>query len=308
MVALGRKIRRLSEGRFRRVSPFIYPLVVGAQLAVVRQLDKVGREPPNTEEALDLTARVTMIVKTFERPATVRRLICSARRVFPGRIIVADDSRVPLSWLGPGVEVIGLPFNVGLSAGRNAALARVATEYVFVTDDDTVFTQASDIVAMAQYLDAHPQVDLVAIQLVNLPWWYAVDNRAQSLYPGVAAPLHPLGEDIGGATVVAKTENVFLARTASIKAIGWDDDLRLVEHKDFFSRASGRLVCVQAEGVRAYHVRTPYNSFYMRHRWDVAPSYAIANAKWAERPDGPSVAPADPPPEVQNGEPQADAG
>jgi len=222
-----------------------------------------------------------MIVKTFERPTTVRRLIRTARRIFEGRIIVADDSRVPLTDLGDGVEIVALPFNVGLSAGRNAALDRVETEYVFVTDDDTVFTVASDIVAMMQYLDDHPEVDLIAIQLVNLPWWYAIDNTAQGLYPGAAPPLRQTGEMIGGAMVVPKAENVFLARTASIKAIRWDDDLRLVEHKDFFSRASGRLVCVQADGVRAYHAKSPHNAFYMQHRLDVMPSFAIANRKWA---------------------------
>lgn len=283
VVNVGRWIRRQSEGPFRRISPLIYPVVVGTQLGVARQIDRLGHKPPSRDEAAELSSRVTMIVKTFERPATVRRLIRTARRVFEGRIIVADDSLVPLTDLGDGVEIIPLPFNVGLSAGRNAALDRVETEYVFVTDDDTVFTQASDIVAMMEYLDDNTEVDLIAIQLVNLPWWYALDNTAQALYPGAAPPLRQPGELIGGAMVVPKTENVFLARTASVKAIRWDDDLRLVEHKDFFSRASGRLVCVQADGVRAYHVRTPYNAFYMKHRWDVMPSFAIANRKWAQR-------------------------
>jgi len=92
-----------------------------------------------------------------------------------------------------------------------------------------------------------------------------------------------VGEEVGGAIVVSKVANVFLARTESIKAIRWDDDLRLVEHRDFFSRASGRLVCVQAEGVRAYHVRTPFNAFYMKHRRDVGPSLAAVSRKWGTR-------------------------
>lgn len=261
-------------------SPIVYPVVTGTQLALAGGIDRRGHPAPTATEAAALTERVTMIVKTFERPSTARRLIRSARRIFPGRIIVADDSREPLTEPGEGVEIVALPFNVGLSAGRNAALDLVDTEFVFVTDDDTVFSRASDIVAMVEYLDAHPEVDLIAPQFVNLPYWYAVDNREQLLYEGADPPLRQIGEDIGGAMVVLKVENVFLARTESIKAIRWDDELRLVEHKDFFSRASGRMVCVQADGVRAYHVRTPCNAFYMKHRWDVGPSFAIANRKW----------------------------
>lgn len=224
-----------------------------------------------------------MIVKAFERPRAVRRLVRTARVVFPGRIVIADDSRVPLTDLGAGVEVLQLPFNVGLSAGRNAALDEVETEYVFVTDDDTVFTAASDLVAMMDYLDGNPEVDIVAPQLVYLPWWYQIDTRSLRLLPGSAAPLRQAGEDIGGAHVVFKVQNVFLARTAAVGSIRWESRLRLVEHDDFFSRASGRLVSVQADAVRAYHARTPFNEFYMRHRNDTAESIAIADRLWEER-------------------------
>ena len=86
---------------------------------------------PSLEESARLTDRVTMIVKIFERPDVVRRLVRTARTVFPGRIVVADDSRTPLRDLGPGVAIVSLPFNVGLSSGRNAALAQVTTEFTF---------------------------------------------------------------------------------------------------------------------------------------------------------------------------------
>lgn len=170
---------------------------------------------------------------------------------------------------------------MGLSAGRNAALDTVDTEFVFLTDDDSVFTAATDIIAMMEYLDDNPEVDIIAPDLVYLPWWYKFRTDHIRLLPGASAPLRQVGDVIGGATVVNKVQNVFLARTAALKQVRWEERLRLIEHDDFFSRASGKLVCVQADGVRAYHARTPFDSFYMRFRNDVAESNAIVQELWS---------------------------
>lgn len=170
---------------------------------------------------------------------------------------------------------------MGLSAGRNAALDTVDTEFVFLTDDDSVFTAATDIIAMMEYLDDNPEVDIIAPDLVYLPWWYKFRTDHIRLLPGASAPLRQVGDVIGGATVVNKVQNVFLARTEGLKRVRWEERLRLIEHDDFFSRASGQLVCVQADGVRAYHARTPFDSFYMRFRNDVAESNAIVQELWS---------------------------
>lgn len=277
----GRRLQRLSQGRLRTPARVVHTAAIGAQLRAVRGLDGRTREAPTQAELAELSTRVTVVVKTFERPAVLMRLIRSIRTVFAGRIIVADDSREPLTRLGPGVDVLALPFNVGLSAGRNAAVDQVETEFMFLTDDDIVFTLATDLVAMLQYLDEFDEVDVVAPELIYLPWWYAVDTTSHELFPGAPPPLRSRGEKIGGATVVYKVQNVFLARTEAIRSIRWDDRLRLVEHRDFFSRASGKLVCVQADGVRAYHARTPFDEFYMGYRNDVAASSTLLRDLWS---------------------------
>jgi len=282
---MGRRLQKVSEGRLRRPAHVVHTALTVSQLALLSRLDRRGRELPSAEEQAELAARVTMVVKTFERPKVVRRLIDSARPVFSGRIVVADDSREPVTDLGPGVDVLPLPFNVGLSAGRNAAVDTVQTEYLFLTDDDIVFTAATDLVAMMEYLDQHPDVDIIAPQLVYLPWWYAIQTEQHLLFPGADPPLRVAGEDIGGATVAYKVQNVFLARTEAIREIRWEDRLRLVEHRDFFSRASGKLVCVQADGVRAYHARTPFDDFYMGYRNDIGPSAALLGELWSRRTD-----------------------
>ena len=48
---------------------------------------------------------LTVIAKTFERPANAHRMVSSIRRVFDGPIVVADDSRAPQAFDDPGVAL-----------------------------------------------------------------------------------------------------------------------------------------------------------------------------------------------------------
>ena len=91
---------------------------------------------------------------------------------------------------------------------------------------------------MMEYLEEHPDVDIIAPELVNLPWLYTSHRRESLLFTGALPPLRPFGEVVAGAVIVPKVANVFLARTDSLREVGWDERLRLVEHRDFFSRAS----------------------------------------------------------------------
>ena len=278
------QVKRAMRGRFAGPLRASYRLVERSQLAVVRRADLARFGRASADEREQVAERVTMAVKTFERPDVLRRCLTSVRDVFDGRIVVADDSRVPVMGLGPGIDVIPMPFNSGVPAGRNAALDAVGTELVFVTDDDIVFTAASDLVAAMNYLDDHPEVDLVALSRVDLPRWRAVHwLAAEALFPGAEPPLVPFGTEVGGLPVVPKTPQLYLARTASIQRVRWDERLRMVDHRDFFSRASGRIVAVQAPTVRAYHLRTPFDPFYTRYREDVAADLRTLGKIWSGR-------------------------
>lgn len=276
------QVKRVMRGRFGGPLRGAYRVAEGAQVAVVRGLDRVRYGRPTDAERAEAARRVTMAVKTFERPDVLGRCLASARTVFDGRIVVADDSRRPVAGLGPRTDVIAMPFNSGVPAGRNAALDAVETEFVLVSDDDIVFTAASDIVAAMNYLDDNDGVDLVALTRVDLPRWRAVEaHDATALFGGAAAPLVAYGTLIGGLPVVPKTPQLYLARTASIRKVRWDERLRMVDHRDFFSRAAGRIVSVQARTVRGYHLRTPFDPFYNAYREDVAADLRTLARIWS---------------------------
>lgn len=265
------RLRRCTRSRFGGPLRRGYHVAEAMQLRVLGLVDRRSHEPPTPDERAEVARRVTMTVKTFERPHVLRRCLASARLVFDGRIVVADDSREPVRDAGENVDVLALPFNSGVSVGRNAALDAVETEFVLVSDDDIVFTIASDVVAAMHFLDDHPEVDLVALARIDLPHWRAVlHTGADALFEGAADPLVPYGTLIEGQPVVSKTPQLYLARTASIQKVRWDERLRMVDHRDFFSRAAGVLVSVQATTIHAYHLRTPFAPFYTAHREDVA--------------------------------------
>lgn len=176
-----------------------------------------------------------------------------------------------------------MPFNSGVSVGRNAALNAVDTEFVLVTDDDLVFTAATDVDAARRRLQACPDIDVVGFLRVELPRWMAHDFGPDALFEGHREPLRRWGELIDGLPVRYKIEQTSLARTRAIRRVRWDPNIRMVDHSDFFSRAAGEIVVVLDPSIRAYHARTPFDPEYTKYRLDVAPDQAYLGRVWRQR-------------------------
>jgi hypothetical protein len=278
----------LDAGRVKRamMTPYGAPLrlvhtaTVRSQLAVVAVVDRVRFR--RREDPAWLTDQVTIAAKTFLRPVIAARMVRSARRVFPGRIVVADDSPEPMSPPDSLTEIVPMPFNSGVSRGRNAAVALVRTPFVLVTDDDAVFTRGSGLANAVRYLEEHPEVDAVCAVIVELPRWYTVTyaRAEEELFPGHLPPRVPFGEVIGGLSVVPKAPQTYLARTEALRTVLYDENIRMVDHRDFYSSACGRLVFVQDPGFVAFHARTPFDRTYTAYRDDVAADLDYLRQKW----------------------------
>lgn len=268
-----------------RVTTFGYGLLVGS---IVRYYTFTARFAFRKAPALssDFNKDVTFAVKTFLRPRTMDRCLAGIRETtFAGHVVVADDSDTHWSTQDSRVTVVELPFNVGISQGRNAALAEVKTKYVLFSDDDTVYTRASNWQKAYEYLEAHPEVDAVACTLIEVPTFrtHIYGSKADTLYAKSDDPMYEPGQLVHGLPFRLMTSNDFLARTESIRSIGgWDDELRLNEHRDFFSRASGKLVFVQDPEIYAFHARTPWNKKYQKYRHDSSVSRSLITKKWGE--------------------------
>lgn len=240
----------------------LFVSMVAVELRWERLLDMLYH--PKFEHQL-VDERVTAVVKTFERPRELKRLIKSIRQFYPNmRIIVVDDSRKPSKI--DGVISIEMPYDSGVSAGRNMAVSQVETKYLLLLDDDFVFYRKTDLEPAVKKMDNHADVDIMGGKVLTLPLYTSDKYERDSLHPTTREATMPHGSSIGGMAVQDKVANFYIAKTESIKRVGWDARIKRLDHADFFTRAKGVLTTVFNPEFKVLHAQTPFNKAYMRKR------------------------------------------
>lgn len=151
--------------------------------------------------------------------------------------MIADDSPEPQ--VREDVEgYFTLPFDTGISFGRNYILDKVETEYFMLIDDDTIFTKKTNLNWPLYILENYENIDLVAgaysKSVLNLNQFRGTlfsDQKTLYRIQGLHSKI------IDGFPIYDYTPNMFLARTEKIKPIKWDEELKICEHSEFFWRA-----------------------------------------------------------------------
>lgn len=270
-------LRRLSRGPLGPVMCFLWDVLVFLEIQVFKLYFLLKGVPRPTKAQQDLVREnVTFVYKSFQRQRLAKRLYRNIQAYYPGvRVIIADDSSQPLQLEGPGLQIVQLPFNVGLSAGLNRALALVETPFVVRMDDDELLSGRSDFHHHLQFLLDHPEVDLVGILHMDFPWkkgWKQKQTAHYMSFTMSGAPKAlkiPHGTRIGeNRAVTGKTPNIFIVRTGAYREIGYDDHIRIMDHQDFFFRAAGNLVAVLDWGSFIFHDHCPFNRAYQVYRSD----------------------------------------
>lgn len=235
-----------------------------------------GAKMPSAEEIDAMRKNVTFIYKSFERKKYARQLYHNIQKYYPGvRVIIADDSAIPLELDEEYAEVLHLPFNSGLSYGLNRALSRVETPYVIRMDDDELLTPFTRFEEHYQFLQEHPEVDLVGVFPYTAPLFRSIDVVEEEYYR------HPMSHAekelrIPHMTrideehvVVGKSPNIFLVSTEKLRSVGYDDNIRMIDHQEFFYRAAGNLVSVIATSSYVFHRHNIFDRNYHQYRCDV---------------------------------------
>jgi Glycosyl transferase family 2 len=267
------------EGWQRPIAAGIYRTLVAQELLLMRMLDAVSPRPVGGP----LLAEATALIKTFERPLIVRRLVTSIRRLYPTlRIVVVDDSRHPVAV--EGVETVVMPYDSGISAGRNEGLRRVTTKYVIILDDDLVFFRRTRLADALALMERHPEIDIMGAELINLPLLRArpLAQAAGRIFTADGDPPLPVGRRIGGLVVCEKVPNAFVARRDRLALVPWDPRLKRMEHADFFTRALDVLTTVFNPDFQMLHARTPFDADYMAKRLDVADAREVLRRKYGD--------------------------
>ena len=182
---------------------------------------------------------LTIIIKTFERPDSLNRCLTSIRKLYNDvKVIVADDSKEPLVNTLAN-EYYSLPFDSGLSRGRNFLLTKVNSKYTMLIDDDTIFTVESDLQSMLNILETTPEINLVAGLIKGNKHYGVMHVDGDILYKVCGESKRK----INGNKIFDIVVNLFIARTDKLKQTHWCDELKICEHTEYFYRYRDTLTC-----------------------------------------------------------------
>lgn len=271
-------------------------------------------EDPDADARGDLAALVTVAVVSFRRFACLAELLRSIRAHYPDlRVIVADqsgpDARTDeqAQWCRrhPQVQWLELPFDCGLSAARNAAIAQVRTPYVWLMDDDFQILPCTDAMAALHLLQEVSGAELVAGPLYDLAAGRMTDWAAMlTIEPGpppvVRSSAPGLWRRSKRGTLwrpVGRFLNSFIARTQTLRRVPWREQLKIRgEHRVHLADLVRHGVsCIETPSLTLAHQAqrrgdATYQQMRSRRDWHETPLYRFAGNWWASEQPAPTPA------------------
>lgn len=244
-------------------------------------------------ETIDLTGKgmgrtgktVAVCIKTFMRDAPLQKTIAAVEKFcpFPYRLYIADDGRISdkkehiyQQLEKAGHMIFRLPFNCGISIGRNTMVKQVEEDYLLLMDDDIELMDKDSMRHMKEVLEKTSDVGITAGVLYKPNGeYFANEGYARGLElvreNGVLfryAAKQTLKSADGILFVYAdQVVNFFLARREVFGDIHWDPRIRIeYEHMDFFlnlKKTKWRAaVCLEAKAVHQITINDPeYNEY-----------------------------------------------
>jgi len=190
--------------------------------------------------------KTTILVQTIYRPQCLKRLLESISLYAPKyQVLVHDDTKS----------------DIGLSAARNKLVREATTPYVFLCDDDCVFTPNTNMAGIEkQFEDSHADILGITVLNNNIPLDYKgrfeVDGNTVKLVPEEPLEFIP---------------NVFIAKKKTLLKHTWRNDLKLGEHFAFFFDYHKKLLIKTTDRYSIEH-KHESSVIYNRYR-NRAPSY-----------------------------------
>lgn len=200
--------------------------------------------------------KLTAIIVTFLRDDYLKICLESLRKTYPEiNIIVGDNGRTSNDKKEMceryEAEYFELPFDCGLCTARNMLVDMVETPYILVGDDDFKYDKNAKVDEMLDFLEVTDDYSLVGGRIIeggvlrnyqgNID-----DNGNHFIY-------HPLQfTDHEEFIPCDITFNFFVARTEDVKAVRWDDEIKVAyEHSAFFIdfKRAGKKVCFFSKAI-----------------------------------------------------------
>lgn len=190
------------------------------------------------------TSKLTAIIRTFDRPQALKRLVKSIRKFHPTmKVLVADDGIETTSC--KQADCFRLPSEKGQAAAHNALLARVRTPYFLMLDDRAELHRDSQMPTLLELVTSD-RLDIAAgsITACQTKLWFFTKRQPVAEHGlleiagdrlALIAGSRSQGDGFWWCDLVA---NYFVARTDRVRAMGgWDPELRDDAREEFFFRA-----------------------------------------------------------------------
>jgi glycosyltransferase involved in cell wall biosynthesis len=246
---------------------------------------------------------LALVIPTIERPLAVQRLVRSARHYLPGLHIYVGDQSHPDPFMEEfyrdyAVEVVRVPYDCGVSETRNRVVEQVREEFLFLCDDDFVFTGETRIEEALRILRAAHEVGVVGGRLRDAftgrrpvrqvhryyEMYLCLDRRNRAL---ISFPIHlfaPEPEIIAGIKCYpcdALLNFAIFRREIFSETIRWDARFKSDgEHEDFYLnlKLNSNWRAVYVPTLVAEHERPP-TSAYQRKRQRTG-GWSLMMSKW----------------------------
>jgi len=259
------------------------------------------RYPRQVEENVPIPKKrdstVAIGIKTFMREGNFFKVIDSIERHFPYpyTLYIADDGDVSeekeyryQQLESQGHVIIRLPFNCGISVGRNEITRRAIEDYVLIMDDDIMLEDSESIERMKMILDSKDDIGLCAgmiYQEGGEP--FGGKDYSRGLRLEIDKNVLFRHKSIGNLSKLDGTlfnyadqvVNFFLAKREVFNDIRWDDRIKIeYEHMDFFlSLKKTRWKATVCLNTNLTHCRSMrVDPFYVRHRRSAPMQYFYA--------------------------------
>lgn len=203
----------------------------------------------------NLNNNLTIGIKTFSRPNALNESLNNIVNLYNNiNIIVADDSLKKYKnenkkiiekckKINKNITYLNLPFDIGISEGRNQIVKNTKTKYLLVLDDSRFVTKNTNLNNMLNFIQNNDQYDLIAGiiksrggQHVHYSGkFYNVNDKK---YP-IEIDLKKIHKKIENNQLdnVYDTDitlNVFIAKTDKLKKCPWRKMMKIGEHELFF--------------------------------------------------------------------------
>jgi len=242
-------------------------------------------------------SKIAIGIKTFMREETLFRVLDSIEKHFPysHRLYIADDGDISeekeyryQQLEAEGHVIIKLPFNSGISLGRNAITKRAEEDYILIMDDDIMLEDSESIERMKKILDSRDDIGLCAgtiYQEGGEP--FGGKDYSRGLRLEIDRNVLFRHRSTGNLSKLDGTlfnyadqvVNFFLAKREIFNDVRWDNRIKIeYEHMDFFlNLKKTRWKAAVCLNTNLTHCRSlKLDPVYVRHRRSAPMQYFYA--------------------------------